>query len=56
MSNKKGYEWIKAQKKDEELEDIADVINELGFCIEFISPHYSDEIRKSQYKFKLVEI
>lgn len=51
-----GYSWMRSQKKDEELENISDIISEMGFIIEFINPIYSDDVRKSNYKFKLVEI
>ena len=57
MTNKSsGYSWISSQPKDEELENIADIINQMGFIIEFISPQYSDDISKAKYTFKLVEI
>lgn len=57
MSQKySGYSWISEQPKDEELENIADIIHEMGFIIEFISPKYSDETKNLVYKLKLVEI
>jgi len=57
MSTKgEGYKWIIDQPKDDELQNISDSINEMGFIIEFIGPKDSDDIRNSNYKFKLVEM
>jgi hypothetical protein len=57
MVNKSsGYSWMSSQPKDEELENISDIINQMGFIIEFVGPKYSDDVRNSKYTFKLVEI
>lgn len=51
MSKKSdGYKWIIDQPKDDELQNIADSINEMGFLIEFVG------LRDSNYKLKLVEM
>jgi hypothetical protein len=56
MAIEKGYEWMKKIKINDDLEDIADVIHDKSFKIQFISPKYSYEIENLTYQLKIVEL
>lgn len=56
MALEKGYEWMKKIKINDDLEDIADVIHDKSFKIQFIPPKYSFEIENNTYQLKIVEL
>lgn len=56
MSIEDGYGWMKNVKINDDLENIADVIHDKSFKIQFIPPKYSFEIENNTYQLKIVEL
>ena len=56
MALERGYEWMKKIKINDDLEDIADVLHDKSFKIQFIPPKYSFEIENNTYQLKIVEL
>ena len=55
LSKQKGYEWLTTYKKDDDLEDVRDIIREMGFNITYSQSGHDRDDDPIWY-FKLIEI